>query len=503
MRRLFSRIAPLVILFAVSGRAAADPPFPIGINLAGVTDWSTEFPFADAFKTARTWVSQKKGADWDKGGPLDKDGRGWITALAPEQFAEALMFVDMGNRYPGGKYVCLYKGTGSVEFGHAAKVEKSEPGRIELDVSPDKGMLTVKVTKAPVEDIRVIPADLEKEAAVFRPAFLKRYEGFAVLRFMDWQRTNDSKQVKWSDRPLPTDSTQASNRGVAIEHCIELANVRGADPWFCVPHLADDEYVRKFAELVRDKLNKDRKVYVEYSNETWNGQFEQARYCARKGKELGLSDNAYEGQLRYSAQRSVEIFKIFEEVFGGKDRLVRVLSTQSVNPWTGTTAMDWKDAAKSADAIAIAPYFGGSLGDPKTADEVAALSVDQVLDRCAESIESNKKHLAKYAEEAKKRNLKLMAYEAGQHLAGHGGAENNEKLTKLFHEANRHPRMKELYLQDMKNWAEAGGSTYCLFSSVGRYSKWGAWGLKEYDDDPDEKAPKLQAVREVLSGRGK
>ena len=503
MRRLFSRIAPFVILFASSGRAAADPPFPVGVNLAGVSDWGTEFSFADAFKTSRPWISQKQGQPWGKGGELKVES-GWVKELAPEQFAEALMFVDIGNRYPGGKYVCLYKGTGTVEFGHAAKVEKSEPGRIELEVTPDKGMLTLKVTKTPVEDVRLIPADLEKDGPIFRPAFLKRYEGFGVIRFMDWQRTNDSKQGKWGERPLPTDATQASNKGVAIEHCCDLAIAMKADPWFCIPHLADNEYVEKFAQLVRDRLKETKlKVYVEYSNETWNGQFEQARYCARKGKELGLSENAYEGQLRYSAQRSVEIFKIFEKEFGSKDRLVRVLSAHSVNPWSGTTVMDWKDAAKSADAIAIAPYFGNAFGDPKTADQVAAMSVDEILDGCQKSIESNKKHLEKYAAEAKTRGLKLMAYEAGQHLAGYGGAENNEKLMKLFHEANRHPRMKDLYLQDMKNWAEAGGSTYCLFSSVGRYSKWGSWGLKEYEDDPDDKAPKLQAVREVISGRGK
>jgi hypothetical protein len=503
MRRLFRGVAPLVALFALTGRAAADPPFPMGINLAAVTDWSTEFPFADAFKTSRPWISQKQGQPWGKGGDLKTD-KGWVKELAPEQFAEALMFVDMGNRYPGGRYVCLFDGTGTVEFGHAAKVGDAKPGRIELEVLPERGMLTLKVTKAPVENVRLIPADLEKDGkatAAFRPAFLKRYEGFAVVRFMDWQRTNNSKQVKWSDRALPTDATQSTDKGVAVEHCIDLANQMNADPWFCLPHLADDEYVAEFAKLVLAKLNKDRKVYVEYSNETWNGQFEQARYCARKGKELGLSQNAYEGQLRYSAQRSVEIFKIFEREFGGKDRLVRVLAAQSVNPWTGTTTMDWNKASEQADAIAIAPYFGGALGDPKTADEVAALSVDQVLDRCAESIEANKKHLAKYAEEAKKRNLKLMAYEAGQHLAGYGGAENNEALTKLFHEANRHPRMRDLYLQDMKNWAAAGGDTYCHFSSVGRYTKWGSWGLKEYEDDDDAKAPKLQAIREVMAGR--
>src|SRR5262249_12813438 len=197
-------------------------------------------------------------------------------------------------------------------------------------------------------------------------------------------------------------------------------------------------------------------------------------------------------------QRSVEVFRIWEKAFGGNKRLVRVLATQSANPWTGSTVLDWKDAHKSADAVAIAPYFGYRFGNPKTADKVAAMSAAELVKELAKDVEDNMKILSNYAELASKRKLQLMAYEGGQHLAGYQGAENNDKLTKLFHEANRHPKMKELYLADLKNWQQAGGGLFCVFSSMGTYSKWGSWGVLEHTAQDDKEAPKYQALREYL-----
>src|SRR5262245_1321328 len=361
----------------------------------------------------------------------------------------------IGNHYPGGKYICLFDGNGELEFSNAAQGKPAGKGRYAVDVDPARGFIALRVRKtdpkSPIKNIRLVKAEHEKtqQTQPFSPDLLKRYKGFQVIRFMDWQRTNNSKIEKWDQRALPTDATQASEKGVALEYCVQLANTLDADPWLCIPHKADDDYVRQFAALVKKQLNPKRKVYVEYSNETWNTIFDQAKYCKEKGLALGLSTNEYEAQLRYSAQRSVEIFKIFEKEFGGKDRLVRVLCAHSANPWTGTTTMDWKQASKSADAIAIAPYFGNAYGDAKTADKVAEMSVDELLDGCKKMIADNRKKNETYAAEAKKRGLKLMAYESGQHLAGVGGAENNEKLTNLFHAANRHPRMKELYLEDL------------------------------------------------------
>ena len=85
----------------------------------------------------------------------------------------------------------------------------------------------------------------------------------------------------------------------------------------------------------------------------------------------------------------------------------------------------------------------------------------------------------------------LVAYEAGQHLVGHGGAENDEPLDELFHAANRHPRMKTLYLDYLAGWKQNGGTLIAIFSSLGTYSKWGSWGLMEYHGQPADEAPKV------------
>jgi hypothetical protein len=501
-------IAAFALVIAVNAPApAGESQFPMGMNLAGIADWGAEIVFVDAFKISRPWLSQREKAAFGKGGDLPLDDRGWPKKLEPSQYAEALLHVDIQPHYPGGKYVCMHEGKGILEFYHAAQGRLTAPNKYAVDVDNKKSFISVRVKqsdpKDPVRNIRFVKAEHERThtTSPFYPEFVNRYKGFQVIRFMDWQKTNNSKLVKWTDRPRVDDATQSGPKGVALEYCLQLANTLDADPWLCIPHLADDDFVRNFAKLVKDKLNAKRKVYVEYSNETWNTMFEQAKYCREKGQALNLSTNAYEAQLRFSAQRSCEIFKIFEDVFGGKDRLVRVLAAHAANPWTGTTTMDWNEAHKQADAMAIAPYFGNAFGDPKTADKVSQMSVDEILDGCKKMIADNRKKNETYAAEAKKRGLKLMCYESGQHLAGYGGAENNDKLTKLFHEANRHPRMKELYLDDLESWRSVSGDTFCVFSSMGRYGKWGAWGVMEWHGQKESDAPKMAAIREWMNSK--
>ena len=61
--------------------------------------------------------------------------------------------------------------------------------------------------------------------------------------------------------------------------------------------------------------------------------------------------------------------------------------------------------------------------------------------------------------------------------------------------------MKDLYLQNLKDWQAAGGGLFCVFSSMGLYSKWGSWGLLEHAGQGPKTAPKYQAVRQFLEAR--
>ena len=69
---------------------------------------------------------------------------------------------------------------------------------------------------------------------------------------MDWMGTNDSPVKQWSQRTLPPMQTQGSKNGVALEYMMALANTLHADPWFCMPHMTDDIYIEKFAEMVKE-----------------------------------------------------------------------------------------------------------------------------------------------------------------------------------------------------------------------------------------------------------
>jgi len=99
---------------------------------------------------------------------------------------------------------------------------------------------------------------------------------------------------------------------------------------------------------------------------------------------------------------------------------------------------------------------------------------------------------------AKALGLNVIAYEAGQHLVGYGGAENNDALTAKLQAGNRDPRMKQLYLTYLAEWKAAGGELCVIFSSVGKPSKWGSWGMLESESQPAEAAPKYQAIQQFI-----
>ncbi|HVE42494.1 MAG TPA: hypothetical protein VNM14_21625 [Planctomycetota bacterium] len=481
----------------------------LGINLSGLADWNTEIPFLDVFKLSRSWFSQKDGSAWGSGPPLALDPNGWVTRLEPGCYVESPLFSIEGGHYPAGTYTILYEGEGELELWGSAGATTREPGKITVDVQPAKGFLHLKLRSIKpgnyVKNIRVIlPGGLDRlRENPWNPTFLKRWEGVACIRFMDWMNTNGSTIRSWNDRPRVEDASYAP-KGAPVEVMLDLCNRLQADPWFCMPHLADDDYVRHFAQLVREKLDKKRKIYVEYSNEVWNSGFEQNRYAIEQGKRQGLSpSNPWEGGFRFTGLRSTQIFKIWTDVFGGTAQLVRVLPSQAANASVTSHVMGVQDAYRSADVLAIAPYIGfmvgpetkGDRGEDLGAKTVASWTVDQVLDYVEKvSLPQAVANMRMQKKAASERGLRLVAYEAGQHLVGIQGAENDEKLTRLLTAANAHPRMKDLYTRYLDAWSKEGGDLLCHFNSVGSWSKWGSWGLLQYSDENPDLSPKFSAT---------
>ena len=518
------------------GAAATAPSSlssPLGTNLTGVTDWSQEWTFVNAFKASRPWISGSP-TTWDDGRALDVDANGWVMSLQRDQVARTLLLWDLAGHYPSGDYVVLYDGQGVIDYSGGAPTfdpRLSYAGRHVLHVDAAKGGIIMTVTATqignPIRNIRVIMPggicdgdpytyvqnaaackpgayknfEANYETIIFHPAFLSRIRSYRLLRFMDWGYTNNSSQTRWSERPKVSDA-RWSQIGVPIEVMVDLANRLGTDAWFNVPHLADDDYVLQYAKLVNQRLRSDLKAYVEYSNEVWNGAFGQAVYAAQQGQALKLGQSnatPFERQLFFYSKRSVDVFDIWSREFGNQRRLVRVMAAQAANPWTSEQVLDFESAKAKTDALAIAPYFGGYLGEPAQEARVQAMNLDDLFSELrAVALPQVKAWISAQATVAQKRSIALVGYEGGQHLTGVLGVENNAAINMLFDSANRDARMGDIYVQYLNVWKASGGTMMVNFVNCGGIGKWGRWGALEYLQQPRASAPKFNALQNFI-----
>ena len=479
----------------------------VGTNLAGIAYWSTQFPFADLMKSGMGWRSLDVNGVWDAPFPaLTADG--YPAALKPGQRAvSAVAWND--SHYPAGRYVVLWDGAGSIGFPMSkVMVAETAANRIAIDVTDTSGPLWVSIDSTsatnPVRNLRFLWPGTESTYATqpFNPEFLKKTKPFSVLRFMDWGMTNGSPVAAWADRSHVADATYANANGVPIEAMIKLAKTLHADPWFCIPHRATDDYVRQFATLLRDTLDPTLRPHIEYSNEVWNTSFAQAQWGIAESNRLGLGMPWGTPSLYY-AQRSVEIFKLMQQVWGADSgRLVRVMSGQAV--WTQflDNALAWNGAAANADVLAIAPYFNAeTAGLVENVEATLKLTSDQIVDQMLASIRGNvKSSIVQHAALAKKYNLTLKAYESGPgDSTWYFPADRTDAMTALFSAAHRNPRMRDVYLEYYGLWVASGGDTMNQYNDIGTCSKWGLWGALEHVTQDPLAAPKYRGLLDVIA----
>lgn len=509
---------------------------PLGVNLGPVTYYSTAIPFVDVMKMADPFQSTNaptaSSAVWDtevadkiardeNGYPLELPAR--VPGVAEPQIVRASVVSAL---YPG-RYVVLYDGDGELAFpASPAKVLLKRPGRIDLELTASReSPLFLAIERSNphnhVRNVRVILPGFEDSYAkqVFHPSFVGKLAGVGVVRFMDWGATNGNPVSRWSERTTPGMS-QGGSRGVAFEYMLDLANRLGADPWICVPHRADDAYVEELAKLIKSRLAPGRRVYIEYSNELWNGIFEQAKWVSEQGCKAGLNKlGRYAGAcaqdgprywagVKWNARRSGQIFEVFTRVFGAeRERVTRVLAGQAQNEHLNEVLLEAfadpaiNSARGGADALAIAPYVGGSLASNLVEEgKAASIDVPQLLERLDKLIDSELTEPTRNnLKLARRHGLRLCAYEGGQHLVAYGDASQNQAFVDKLIAANRNPRMRSIYMRMLDAWyAQSDQGLFMLYNFADVPSKYGVWGLLESQEQPMGEAPKYQAFFDRL-----
>ena len=363
-----------------------------------------------------------------------------------------------------------------------------------------------------------------------------------AVRFHDFLGNPNNRQRTWADRPrpsvisfqrhLPGDGWQGN--GGPWEHLIRFVNETGKDAWINVPAQADDDYLRKLALLfkygsdgvepyrepqarpVHPPLAPGLKLYVEYGNEVWNtarsfaGGTLHNRDAALAEVAAGGSPLAFDGTKdpggwtfawRRIAKRTVEISRVFREVFGDAEMMTRVrpvFMTQQGNSQEtlheGLRLLHGYYNNGEGDYVPDprppSHYLWGAGGSAYYNPDNAAddLTLDTFWKSETMDVADWRPMLRADVDRVVAMGLHRIAYEGGPSLdkTGHG-----EAVKKA---AWADPRMTEAILEHHDTWSAFGGELLMYYTAAHDHQ----WGFTQ--DINDLATPKIRAL-EALAKR--
>lgn len=506
----------------------------LGINTADVREDTSSVQFLNLFRSA---IPFQETVPWGSGKKVEYDENGWPKNLNGEKAGTKFL-----NRLPEGTvedgfFTVLYDGEGEIFYGNDARLVVHRPNKDIIEIRAGKdhilnASLFIKKTTADnyIRNIRILPEggvceginhirvksaedctkssflsfEENEDTLLFNPDYLDFMKDFQVVRFMNMSGMTRNPVENWNDRNTLEKATwggKYGSRGAPVEMMVALANQTKAHPWFSMPYQASDDYVSQFAEYVKKYLDPELKAYIEYSNEVWNPIFIHHDYAINKGLEAKLDKSKSPAGYKWYSRRSVEVFKIWEEAFGGHQQLVRVLGSWASNQNMSSQILSFEDAYKHTDAVAIGPYVSAHpkvLRKAKNVDDVFKAMMDKKSKWAMSSIIG---YINKQEKVANSFGVDLIAYEGGQHLVDWDTRRVDDDPNPLLYAANRDPRMGVVYDELMREWNRAGGKLFVAFSAPRIYSWYGSWGIKEHIRQPRAEAPKYDSLLRYLNNR--
>ena len=235
--------------------------------------------------------------------------------------------------------------------------------------------------------------------------------------------------------------------------------------------MATNDYTTHLAQLIDQDLNPNLKVYVEYSNETWNNSFtEYYQVLAAADKNPLVTEKSNNGLAvaQQTAFQTRNIGNIFKQAFGNEaGRVIPVLGGWAAVPSYNQVALqflqtNYGTVSNSIADFAIAPYVQLTPGTDKPGLSMAGLfdSMENYLDTDVSSWLIANESLAK------KFGVPVISYEAGQGLYP-----NSSKNPKLEMQAQNNPGMYTLYKNLITMWEKDIGTQLTFYTLSD--SNWG------------------------------
>jgi hypothetical protein len=256
-----------------------------------------------------------------------------------------------------------------------------------------------------------------------------------------------------------------------------------------MPHLAEDDFIRRFATMVK-KNSKADKVYVEFSNETWNTDFTVNAWAVKQANAAGII------WPYVVADAAKHMWDIWLDVFkDNPGKIVRVVGGHVVNDWVAKKILERLNG--QADVVALAAYFSITNDVAKTF--TAATTPQQVLDAARATIDTRMRGLADH---------KLLGKPVGFYEGGQGIIAGTS-WQQAAYDCQVLPGMYDAVKENLTKAKAGGAEFFGSFSYVSRQdSPHGSWGHFEGQEQVlllsnamKQQAPKAAALRDFALGK--
>lgn len=503
------------------------------IGLTGTADYSSQLPFLDIFKSSRPVKAHAPGefgkynyTDLREAGYLDDNG--WPTEIPEDAPTIGFIFSDTIGRE--GTYVLRYEGEGEIDLRFDANIISQKDGEIVFEHGSGTFEVILRSTDPNdtgdyIKNISIVKeeyVDLYDAGATFNPDALDVLADFREFRTMAWQRTIESPIETLDDLPSLDESSWATEYGVPIEALVQLSNEAGTDLWITIPTKANADVIEHYATYIRDNLDPNLKVTVEYGNELWNYGYQDThdlRAEAIEAWNLDPGDNI--SRFAYVASKAANVALSFQEIFNQVDEderplLHNTLGTQAAVPsvteallradaWRLNDPDNFIPPEEIFDSIAVTTYFGGAT---LTRDELRADLIDAINDPDVDaqaflfeklndpdyplSIPATAAFLREQKEIADRYGLQVTDYEGGAHLLHFDNTnlpqETVEQLEGFYVDFYRSDYMRELYQSIWDVWREVGTGAFTNHGSVGEPSRYGFFSFLSDLNDTSPRA---------------
>lgn len=453
---------------------------------------------------------------WDTGATADTDANGFPINLVAPQVCNTVIILYGGH--PNGTWTLSWDGPanavtvdGGVNGANSSTFTKTTTTQqFVIRFWPPGGVTALRCYHS-----------TDNQANTFTPLFIEKCRKYQILRLMNWCNPNYTWTPDWATRTTPASYTQARKTvagqqqgGMAWEYVAQVANVADRDIWVCMHHLATDSYIEQVAKFLHANIKPGRRIYTEFSNETWNSGFPSHAYCQTQGDPTD-TDPLRRGYI-YAMDRAAAIGRIFKNNCPG--RVIKAV--WGVQSSGGVGFMDYSlsrikpETMAEIDVISPAPYFGNYVASTNAlrdaihtawgTSQAAALSeIFSQINTHLTAANSPYDQMTEWKTRADLYSKELIAYEGGQHLALRGVDYGSYAATvgEAMILANRDPRMADLYDEYLEEWhVRSGGQIMCHYTDVFTPQQlYGSWGLQEYEGESTTTALKQVSVNDFLT----